>query len=201
MPPASSETTPLVNVDEEMAIAAHIAATPEEVASNWKFLLLTGMVDSLVGIGCLFVPLLATNVVSLIFVVIVFISGCVNMATVCCMRRGYQHQFFWVGIIEIIISLLLYFQRFGTLTMLTVLIAFAFMIFGSLEMTVSQQDQRMAARGLTFFSGILTLVFSLLIVIAMPVTEWSTIGVLLGANLLNIGICRIIVALYGRSIA
>ena len=201
MPPVASDTTPLINVDEEMAIAAHIAATPEEVANSWKFLLLTGMVDSLVGIGCLFAPLLATNAVSLVLVAILFVSGCVNMSTVCCTRRGYQHQFFWVGIMEIIISLLLYFRRFGTLTMLTVLIAFAFMIFGSLEMTVSQQDQRMAARGLTFFSGILTLIFSLLTVIAMPVAEWSTIGVLLGANLLNIGICRIIVALYGRSLA
>jgi hypothetical protein len=35
----------------------------------------------------------------------------------------------------------------------------------------------------------------------MPVAQWGTIGVLLGANLVNIGLCRVLLALFGRSLA
>jgi uncharacterized membrane protein HdeD (DUF308 family) len=200
MPLIMSDTTPLLNLSEEVAIASHIAATPEEVASSWKYLLFTGLVDTAVGIACLFAPLLATKVIWLVLMSLVFAAGCLNLSTCCCTEKGYQHQFFWVGIIEVIMALLLYFHRFGSMTLLTILIAFSFMVFGSLEMTVVQQDDRMAARGLTFFSGILTLILSILIVTAMPVAHWETIGVLIGANLLNIGVCRTIIAFYGRSL-
>ncbi|GKY93395.1 hypothetical protein MPSEU_000307100 [Mayamaea pseudoterrestris] len=204
MPPAATtdttHTTPLLNVDEEIAIASHIAATPEEVAGNWHYLFLTGLIDTVVGVACLVAPLLATQVVSLVLVVLVFCTGLFNVSTVCVTERGYQHQFFWVGVVEIFVAMILYFHRLGTMTLLTILIAVSFMIFGSLEMTVAQQDERMAARGLTFFSGILTLILSILIIVVMPITQWDTVGVLLGANLINIGICRVIVALYGRSI-
>jgi uncharacterized membrane protein HdeD (DUF308 family) len=200
MPPAS-DTTRLLNVNDEAAVVSRLAASPEEVADNWQYIMVTGVVDTLVGTVCLFAPVATTQVVSTALVALIFVAGCFNLSTVFCSERGYQHQFFWVGVVEVLIALLMYFHRFGTVTLLTILIAFAFMVFGSVEMTVAQQNDRMAARSLTFFSGILTLILSVLIILSMPTGRWDTIGVLLGANLLNIGVCRIIVAFYGRTLA
>jgi uncharacterized membrane protein HdeD (DUF308 family) len=88
-----------------------------------------------------------------------------------------------------------------TLTILTLMVAIIFMGIGSLQMAATREQHNLAARGLLFLSGGLTILLSVGILIFMPISRWITIGVLIGTNLINLGSTRIILAFYGRSLS
>jgi hypothetical protein len=50
-------------------------------------------------------------------------------------------------------------------------------------------------------TGILALTMSMMILVDMPLSSWYTIGLLLGVNLVNIGVNRILLSCHGRSLA
>jgi uncharacterized membrane protein HdeD (DUF308 family) len=201
---APNNATPLLNgatATTGFAFTASFVETDEEIASHWKLILFLGIINVMAGIACLFAPIIATQVVEIFLISLVFVSGCFNMCALCFNDRGHRHQFFWMGLIQVLIATLMYTHPFGTLAVLTFFIAFIFMLFGSFQTALAWHNPRMAARGATFFSGIMTLILSILILLSMPMSAWITIGVLIGANLVNVGLTRIGVACYGRSLS
>ena len=199
---AANHSTPLIANDAEFAFAAQYIETTDEIASHWKLILFTGIVNIFTGIACLCAPIIATQLVEVFLVSLIFVSGTFNVVgALCFSARRHRYQFFWMGVLQIIIAALMYTHPFGTLAFLTFFIAFAFMMFGSFQMAVAMQNPRTAARGAMFLSGILTVFLSIMILLTMPMSAWITIGVLVGANLVNIGVTRVGVAFYGRSLA
>ncbi|GKZ01144.1 hypothetical protein MPSEU_001065900 [Mayamaea pseudoterrestris] len=195
-------STPLIANDAEFAFAAQFIETQEEIASHWKVILFTGIVNIATGIACLCAPVIATQVVEIFLVSLIFVSGIFNVVgALFFSERRHGHQFFWMGLLQILIAVVMYMHPFGTLAFLTFFISFVFMMFGSFQMAIAMQNARMGARGVMFLSGALTVILSVIILMSMPMSAWITIGVLVGANLVNIGLARIGVACYGRSMS
>jgi uncharacterized membrane protein HdeD (DUF308 family) len=199
---SAGPSTPLIANDAEFAFAAQYIETTEEIASHWKLILFTGIVNIFTGIACLCVPIIATQLVEVFLISLIFVSGAFNViGALCFSTRRQGHQSFWMGAVQIILATLMYMHPFGTLTFLTFFIAFVFMMIGAFQMAVAIQNPRMGARAATFLSGVLTVFLSIMILLTMPMSAWITIGVLVGANLVNIGLVRIGVACYGRSLS
>jgi uncharacterized membrane protein HdeD (DUF308 family) len=199
----ATESTPMVNAaaDEgSVSYQGHIP-TPSEISGSWRFILITGIVNIIAGVLCLSAQLVASKQIQETLVSLLALLGIFNIATMFHERQDVQQQLVWVGVAELMMALLLYLYPFGALRMMTLVIAFSFLVYGSLEISIAPQNSRIAARSMTYASGVLTLLLSILVMLTMPLAEWRTISALLGANLLNIGFCRLIVAFYGRSLS
>lgn len=207
MPPAADEYTRLADnrgagtsVDDA-ATTMVLLETLEEIQEHWKWILTIGIYNVVVGMLCLLFPIFATQVGYLTLTLLIVISGLVSVTAVCFHPQGFRHTLFWVGLFQIFLGVFLSLHPFFTLTIMTFLIAVMFWVLGSLQIAVARQNSQMAARGLIMLSGLMAIVLSVLIILAMPMAQWYTIGVLLGVNLLNLGTSRILLALYGRSLA
>jgi uncharacterized membrane protein HdeD (DUF308 family) len=186
---------------EDAATAMVLLETLEEIQEHWKWILTMGVYNVAVGMLCLLFPIFATKVGYLSLALIVVVSGMVSVTAVCFHPQGFRHSLFWVGLFQIFLGVFLSLHPFLTLTIMTLFIAVMFWVLGSLQIAVARQNPQMAARGLIMVSGLMAIVMSVLILLAMPMAQWYTIGVLLGVNLLNLGTSRILLALYGRSLA
>jgi uncharacterized membrane protein HdeD (DUF308 family) len=194
---SGGESTPLIINAEEVALVE----TAEEISRNWAWIMAVGTANVIFGAACLMYPVLASQALELALTVTVFVAGVFHLSAVCFAAQGPRHQFFVLGVVQILLACLMYAHPYETLTVLTIFIAAVFMSLGSYQIFVAKENASTAARGLTVFSGVMAVFLSLLILVGMPLTSWYTVGVLLGVNHLNVGVARIIVSCYGRSIA
>jgi uncharacterized membrane protein HdeD (DUF308 family) len=178
--------------------------TPEEISQNYKTLIFIGCINILFGTGCLMFPVFATELAELFLTSLVFATGLLNVLTICASERSNSHEkhLFWIGVTQLVLAFLMYTRPFFTLTILTFLVAITFMFMGSLQIAAARKYRNVvAARGLMIVSGVSAILMSVVILLSMPTAKWLTIGVLMGVNLLNIGLNRVVMGLYGRRIA
>ena len=193
-------------VDESTVLTAtasrrrilHLALeTTEDIALHWKWILIAGLVNLVMGTACLLFPIWATQVVGFTLTIIVLITGICNIM----LALSMQHSFVWLGCFQILIAIFMYMHPLFTLTALTLVIAILFMMLGTAQIILVRLNRQQAGRALALFSGLLAIVMSIFIIAFMPMTTWYTIGTLLGVNLINIGLARIVLACYGQSLA
>jgi uncharacterized membrane protein HdeD (DUF308 family) len=204
----TTESTPLHSngESEDAAYSLLYLDTIDEIQENWKWILTVGILNLFTGLACLICPWLATQVSELMLVGVIFFSGVLN-ATAVCFRNSeslstvYRNHIFLLGIGQIVLAVIMFNHPNTTLTILTLMVAIIFMGIGSLQMAATREQHNLAARGLLFLSGGLTILLSVGILIFMPISRWITIGVLIGTNLINLGSTRIILAFYGRSLS
>lgn len=178
--------------------------TPEEISRSWKSIIFAGVLNIILGLACLMFPIFSTQVAELFLTSLVFATGLLNVLTICANERSNSHQkhLFWVGLVQLVLSFLMFTNPFFTLTFLTCLVAICFMLLGSVQIAAARKYRDLiAARGLLIFSGLLAIIMSIVILLSMPTAKWVTIGVLMGVNLVNIGFNRVIIGLYGRRMA
>jgi uncharacterized membrane protein HdeD (DUF308 family) len=191
-------STPFLLSVEEVAVIE----TVEEISRNWAWIGAVGVANILFGFACLCFPMIASHAVELALTITVLVAGIFHLsAAVCFAAQGTNHQFFVLGVVQILLAFLMFVHPYATLTVLTILIAVVFMLLGSFQIMMARNNDTMAARGLTLWSGVTALFLSLIILLGMPLSSWYTIGVLLGVNHVNVGVARIIVSCYGRSLA
>ena len=206
----ADETTLLSGGNEDVAAAEFtyfLMETSEHIAEHWKAIMIMGVVNVMTGVGCLLFPVFSTQLVELFLVSLVFATGLLNMMAVCASssnhdNRRQQSPLFWVGFSQVLVAILMYLNPFVTLTIMTLLIAVTFMLLGSVQFALARQCRgQMAARALMMGSGILAVLMSITICLSLDLAKWYAIGVLVGVNLVNIGMNRIVMGLYGRKLA
>ena len=175
----------------------------EFISANWKSILCMGICNLITGTSCLLFPVFATQIAEIMLISLVFVSGLLNVLTICVADNDRQQSpLFWIGLVQIVVAALMYKNPFLTLTVLTFLIAVAFMMLGTIQIYMARQYRdRIAGRALMIISGASTVLMSFIICLSMPTAKWYTIGVLMGVNLVNIGCNRVIIGLYGRKLA
>lgn len=205
--PANS-STPLVDgadnsssttAAETFAVYVGTFESPEAIKSHWKWILAIGIFNFITGILCLLFPVLATSSIEIALASLVFVSGLVNVVSVS--YDGSRHPLLPLGLVQILLAIFMFLNPVFMLALLTLVAAIIFMSAGVFQISVAKQNSAVAGRGMMMLSGILAILMSLLIVIFMPTAQWITLGVLFGVNLVNLGAARILLALYGRSLA
>lgn len=176
--------------------------TTEQIAQNWKQILVSGVLNSIMGLGFLLFPTFATEVGLLFVTSLVLATGLINTLAVCSEANPRRSPLFWVGISQILLAVLMYLNPFLTLSILTFFVAVIFMLLGSIQIASARRyRERMAARALMMISGAASVLLSIVICLTMPTAKYYTIGVLFGVNIFNVGVNRIIIGLYGKMIA
>lgn len=188
------ESTPLIRMESSFE-------TLEAITRNWKWIGAFGLFNLLFGFACLSFPVLASQAVELALSYTVLVAGCFHLFAACYSEEGSMFYLLAIGSLQIVISFLMFVNPFGVLTVLTFIIAVVFMMAGSFQIAMARQNPGMAARGLNMISGVLAIVMSVIIMLGFPATSWFTIGILIGVNHINIGVCRIVIAFYGLSLS
>jgi len=209
-PTAPDESTALLLNDVGMAPMEDIAKNRHTVAIFAAFNILFGLI-------CVAFPLLASETLEFLLTSTILFAGCFHLY----MFTTYKQQsggdedndshedvaiekakFLILGVVLIFTAFFLFMHKFGTLTFLTIVLAIVYIAAGSYEifMARNKHDDEIAAKGLILWSGVISVVASLVLVGCLPLTSWSTIGFLLGANHLNIGISRCVISWYGYRI-
>lgn len=202
---AQQHTTPSSSwegIDLDVLASLLAVETAEQIAENWKSILLLGIVNVVTGFICLLFPFLATFAVNMVLTVTVLASGIFHIMAGCSTQvAGHQSDFYLLGGAQLMLAVLMWMHPFFTITVLTFIIAFLFMMLGTTRLAIAGRHPDMPQRLLVQLSGVAAIVMSVLICLAMPAARWITIGILLGVNLINIGFARIAVAFHGRSLA
>jgi len=186
-----------------------LVETEQHLKESWKSILILGIVNTISGLFCLLFPVFATQLAELFLISLVFATGLLNMGMVCfssnaTTTESYQRQgvLFWMGFFQVVAALFMYLIPVFTLTVLTFIIAVAFMMLGSFQIALARQYRTtMAAATFQMLSGAMSVFLSIVIVLSIDTAKWYSLGILLGANILTTGCNRIVLGLYGRKLA
>ena len=176
--------------------------TLEDIQRNWKWILFIGCLNILIGFACLCFPIFATQTAVYTLTYMILFLGVFSAILSCYSEDGgARNQMLALGLVQILLAMFMSLYPFFTMTLLTFLVASTFMMVGVLQASLAKTSPTLAGRGLAYFQGFLAILMSFFIVLFMPITQWYTIGVLMGMNLLNIGVARILLGMYGRSLS
>lgn len=192
----SAERTPLIEICMESRLE-----TLEEIAQSWAWIGAFGIFNLLFGVGCLLFPILASQAMELALSCSMIGAGCFHLFAASIAQEGLKVFLLGIGLLQIMVAFLMFMNTFGVLTLITLFIAVVFMTAGIFQITLARQNPEMAARGLNMLSGVIAVAMSVIIILGFPGSSWYTIGILVGVNHVNIGICRLIMSFYGLSLS
>jgi uncharacterized membrane protein HdeD (DUF308 family) len=183
------------NVDE---IRREILAA---IRSHWRFLLLEGGVIMILGLLALALPNVFTVATELFIGWIFLVAGILRTLVT---LRSSRVPGFWLslatGILAAVLGAVLILQPTqGVLTLTLVLLAF-FILEGFASIVVSYQFRRLLPWGWPLTTGVLDLLLAYLIWRGWPSTAMWAIGLLVGINMLCIGLSLMMVALAARNV-
>lgn len=197
--------------------AAAAVETAEYLSQNYRWIITVGVWNVLLGMFCLTFPMFATQVAELTISWTILLSGVVLAAAGCYQQASdpQQSQLVMAGAVQMLLGSLMLLHPMFTLAVLTLLVAFIFMIVGTAQISAAATnldsigtDGSAGTSGMSSthrfmlqVSGVLAVVMSVVICLALPLAQFYTIGVLLGTNLINIGVTRIGLGCHGRQIA
>ena len=89
-----------------------------------------------------------------------------------------------------------------SLKVITVWIAIIFMMDGTHRIVLAMKNRDIMRGWIgTLVSGICAILFSILVLIAMPGSSTYTLGILMGVNFVTFGLFRISIGMIGRQLA
>lgn len=171
---------------------------------HWKMFLIEGIVLLVLGVLAVFVPVIATLAVTILFGWLFLVSGVVGLVSTFWMRHA---PGFWWSLLSaalgIVVGLLLLASPLGgALSLTLVLIAF-FIIEGAASIMFALDHRReLSGRwGWMLVSGIIDLALAMMIFAGLPSTAAWAVGLLVGVNMLFGGAALIAMALHARNAA
>ena len=170
------------------------------IHAHWKLFLAQGIVMMILGCLAVAVPNIATLAIEIFIGWLFFIGGIFRALSVWHSRRA--PGFVWsmlTAILSIALGLILIFRPLaGVLTLTMVLVAFFIVegiasIIGAIE-----HRQHLRSWGWVLFSGIIDLFLAYLIWQGWPSSASWAIGLLVGINMLFVGLSLVMTALAAR---
>jgi len=184
------------NTDLE-AIRRQLAST---IHAHWKLFLAQGIVMIVLGVLAVALPNLATLAVEIFVGWLFFVGGIFRTVSVWHSRQA--PGFVWsmlTAILSIVLGLILVLRPLaGVLTLTMVLVAF-FIIEGIASIIGAvEHRQHLRSWGWVLFSGIIDLVLAYLIWAGWPSSASWAIGLLVGINMLFLGLSLVMTAVAAR---
>lgn len=162
---------------------------------DWWLYLLSGLVLSIAGVFLLFNPLASYAVVSMLFVVSLFISGAIEVIFAAANREdphGWGGHLV-TGIISLFASFVLLFYPLLTLEIIPLIMGFWLMFRGAMQMMLSMELTKHADAqwGWLFAAGAALSIFAIIIIVNPAFGAVTAVG-LASAGFLATGILNII---------
>jgi uncharacterized membrane protein HdeD (DUF308 family) len=173
----------------------------EAIQAHWKLFLIQGVVMMILGLIAIAVPNVATLAIAIFVGWLFLIGGTVRVLSV--WRARSAPGFAWslvTALLAIVLGLILVLNPLeGVLTLTMVLIAL-FVVEGVAAILIALEFRRHIRQwGWTLFNGIVDLVLAYLIFQGWPSTAAWAIGLLVGINMLFLGLSLTMTALSGRA--
>lgn len=194
----TTEQTPSIDY---VGVVIDATKATQEIAKNWGWILAAGIISVVGGVAALMAPVLATGVTATFIAATLLVVGCVNLAGVFYAEKGLKLESFLTGVVQVLLSAVMAFYPFASLMSMTMLIAAFMLADGIIRSVLAVQNRDLAGWGWTLAGGLASIATSVIVVTALPGASFWVIGVLVGVNLISIGVARIGVALEGRKIA
>jgi uncharacterized membrane protein HdeD (DUF308 family) len=179
------------------SLRARLAST---IHAHWKLFLAQGILMMVLGFLAVAEPNIATVAVGIFVGWLFFIGGIFRAASLWHSRQA--PGFVWsmlTAILSVVLGLILIFRPLaGVLTLTMVLIAF-FIIEGVASIVAAIEHRRhLRSWGWVLFSGIIDLFLAFLIWDGWPSSADWAIGLLVGVNMLFLGLSLVMTALAAR---
>jgi uncharacterized membrane protein HdeD (DUF308 family) len=171
--------------------------------STW--FLIYGIVLALLGIGSILAPGLATLAVELTIGWMLLIGGAMGLVAVFSAGRA-MPGFWWnliTSVVYVLAGLSLLTRPIAGIITLTIVLA-AYLLAGGVVRIIQALGYRSelpSAWGWVLFSGVVDIVLALMIMARLPSTAAWVIGLMVGINLLMLGVAIIMAALAVRKVA
>ena len=148
----------------------------------------------------LFCPTVASNVVLGLFTFGMIVIGIITMLEVFTVKY-FRGPAIIGGFTLLVLGFLMATNAAQSLVVMTIAVAVLYMCAGIFRIVLARRNAEMKGYMPLLVSGICAIVFSLIIILAMPRDSEYTLGILLGINWVTYGAQRIVLGLYGRATA
>jgi len=186
-----SNQTDIDGLRRQLALTIH---------AHWKLFLAQGIVTMVLGFLAVAVPILATLAVEIFVGWLFFVAGLFRAVWVWRSRQtpGFAWSFL-AALLAIVLGVVLIVRPLaGVLTLTMVLVAF-FVIEGIASIVGAiEHRQHLRSWGWVLFSGIIDLLLAYLIWAGWPSSASWAIGLLVGINMLFLGLSLVMTALAAR---
>jgi uncharacterized membrane protein HdeD (DUF308 family) len=201
-----TQRVPTAETSAQPAIAAwltDVRLSPDDMRTARRWLLVTGILALLAGIAAIVVPIVATITIALFIGWILVFSGAVMSWHELTQRPSGRS---WSRVAQALLTLLvgLYLVVFpvtGALS-LTLLLVIWFAGIGGLELYGAYRLRGVPGAGWLLFNGVVSVALAVLIAANLPSSAAWAIGLLVGINLVFLGMRALVAAgILGRALA
>lgn len=166
-------------------------------------LVIEGILCLILGILAIALPIGTSFAITLILGWILIIGGIIHLIRT--FRDGVHASSFWIALVgsllAIVIGVLMLVYPLRGMMFLALILGIYFFFEGITEIALAVQFRKITPSwGLLLFSGIIALILSFIIWYNWPITAFWIIGVLLGINLILLGISLIACAASRRAL-
>ena len=187
--------TPLLPIT---LIAVDAELTSVAIARNWGWILCVGIINMTAGFFALVAPITATSFILHFVSAVLLFAGGASMTGLCFAEDGMKTQSFILGITKAILGLVLWFYPLESLMTITIIIAIVFMLNGVFLCSVALKSRESPTWGWLFVNGLSAIILSTIVMSAFPTSSLYTLGILVGVNLVTIGMARIAIGIQGH---
>jgi len=191
--------TSVANDEDPDAIREEVVA---ELGKVWGWVLAAGILGVTLGVVALLCPIWTSTFVLSWIAAALLIVGCIHISGLWYAEEYMKFATFAMGVVEVIIAIVTFMHPFESLMLLTIIIAVLFMIQGLYRIHVATTYRDAMTDymyKIVLAKGICNVVFSAIVLLALPHSSLFTIGLLVGVNLLLVGSARISLAFMARS--
>ena len=172
----------------------------EAFHAHWKFFLAEGIVMLVLGLLAIAVPEVASLAIAILIGWLFFIGGIFRTMSV--LRHRQMPGFFWsllTAVLAIVLGLVLLLRPIAGVLTLTLALVVFFVVEGVAAILLAIEHRRhLASWGWVLVSGLVDLLLALLIWDGWPSSAGWAIGLLVGINMVFVGVSLIMTALAAR---
>lgn len=158
------------------------------------WLWVAGIASIIFGVLAIIFPFAATLAAELLFGAILAASGLVELVRAFAMRRA--GNFMWnavFGLLALVAGAILLFWPLEGILTLTIIVGVFFLLGGALKLIAGFTLRGLPGRGWIGFSGALSVLVGLILLLGLPGTASWAIGILVGIDLIFFGLAEIAV--------
>ena len=173
------------------------------IHAHWKLFLAEGIVMMILGLLAIAVPEVATLAITIFIGWLFFVGGIFR--TISVLQHRAMPGFAWsllTAVLAIVLGLILILRPISGVLTLTIALAAFFVIEGISAILLALEHRRhLPSWGWVLFSGLVDLLLAYLIWDGWPSSAGWAIGLLVGINMVFVGLSLIMTALAARTMA
>jgi len=173
------------------------------IHAHWKLFLAEGIVMMILGLLAIAVPEIASLAITIFIGWLFFVGGIFR--TISVLQHRTMPGFIWsllTAVLAIVLGLILVLRPISGVLTLTIVLAAFFLIEGISAILLAIEHRRhLPSWGWVLFSGLIDLLLAFLIWDGWPSSAGWAIGLLVGINMVFVGLSLIMTALAARTMA